>query len=88
MQISYTADFIKSYNNLSAVLRKKVDKQENFFKNNLLHPSLGIEKLIPKGRELWSIRVDRSYRIIFKFVNREQVIFIVVGHHRWIYKNL
>ena len=40
----------------------------DLFRANPFHPSLHVEKLHPKHHEVWSFRVDRAYRVIFKFV--------------------
>ncbi len=35
---------------------------------------------------MWSFRIDRSYRVLFRFADRQKVIFLTVGPHDWIYK--
>jgi proteic killer suppression protein len=67
---------------------RKAEKQERLFRFNPFYPSLHTEKLEPKGREVWSLRVDKSYRILFKFVNNKKVIFLTIGPHDWIYKRI
>jgi mRNA-degrading endonuclease RelE of RelBE toxin-antitoxin system len=88
IEIIATDEFKKLYLALPVAIRKKAQKQEKIFCQNPFHPSLHIEKLEPKGRQLWSIRVDRAYRIVFRFLDSQKVIFLVVGHHHWIYKKV
>ncbi len=86
MEIFVTAEFEERYNVLSVPIKNKARKQEKLFRQNPLHPSLHVEKLEPKNKQLWSFRVDRKYRILFRFINKDRVIFLTIGHHDWIYK--
>lgn len=86
MRIVTAAEFDKRYEKLPLAIQKKAEKQEKIFRKNPFHPSLHTEKLEPKNKELWSIRVDKSYRIIFRFVEGNTVLFLTVGPHDWIYK--
>ena len=81
-----TDEFEKQFRKLPKPVQKKALKQESLFRENPLHSSLHTEKLNPKDRELWSFRVDKNYRILFRFLNGEAVLFLAVGHHSWIYK--
>jgi len=86
LEISVTEEFKKRYAKLPLSVKRKAEKQERLFKNNPFHPSLNAEKLEPKGKQVWSFRVDRSYRILFQFLSQQKVIFLTVGPHDWIYK--
>jgi len=86
MEIFVTAEFEQQYCELPELIKKKAQKQERLFRQNPFHPSLHVEKLEPKNKQLWSFRVDRKYRILFRFINKDKVIFLTVGHHDWIYK--
>ena len=83
--IILTEEFEKRYRELLPEIQKKAEKQERFFRQNPFHPSLHTEKLYPKGKEVWSFRVDRRYRIIFRFLNNDKVLFLTIGPHSWIY---
>ena len=85
-EIFYTAEFRERYSMLPMVIQKKAEKQEKIFHQNPFHPSLHTEKLEPKGKEVWSFRIDKRYRIFFRFINRNKVLFLTVGPHDWIYK--
>lgn len=86
MRIVTATEFDKRYEKLPLTIQKKAEKQEKIFRKSPFHPSLHTEKLEPKNKELWSIRVDKSYRIIFRFVEGDTVLFLTVGPHDWIYK--
>jgi plasmid maintenance system killer protein len=59
---------------------------EEFKKRFDLLPILSTEKLGPPFEETWSFRIDRAYRVIFKFINKNKILLITCGHHSWIYK--
>lgn len=86
LEIAITDEFKRRYQELPAAIQKKAEKQEKLFRQNPFHPSLHTEKLEPKGRQVWTFRIDRKYRIIFRFAERNKVIFLTVGPHDWIYK--
>lgn len=86
MEIVYADEFVKQFKRLPKAIQKRALKQELIFKANPLHPSLNTEKLSPKLKQLWSIRVDRKYRIIFRNHPGTSVYFLAIGEHDWIYK--
>lgn len=86
-EIFYTPEFKRRYQKLPLAIQKKAERRENIFRQNPFHPLLNTEKLKPKQKEYWSFRIDKSYRIIFRF-NNKQIIFITCGHHSWIYQYL
>jgi proteic killer suppression protein len=85
MEISTTATFDKLFKDLPKSIQKKTVRKTEFFKNNPFHPSLRIEKLHPKGHEVWSFRVDISYRIVFKLIEANHAELRFIGHHNQIY---
>ena len=44
----------------------KFEKQKRLFEANPFHPSLHTEKLEPKSVGLYSFRIDKKYRAIFR----------------------
>lgn len=59
----------------------KFQKQIGFLKNNLHHPSLEVELLEPKRMRIFSFRIDRQYRAIFIFRDRDTIEIIEVNNH-------
>lgn len=86
MEIFLTEEFQKRYSELPTSVQKKAEKQEGLFRENPHYPSLHTEKLKPKKKEVWSFRIDKKYRIIFRFVDGGKVVFLTVGPHNWIYQ--
>lgn len=86
IEVFLTEEFKKRYRHLSLTIQKKAEKQEKLFRQNPFHPSLHTEKLEPKGKQVWSFRINKRYRIFFRFINGNKVFFLTVGPHDWIYK--
>lgn len=85
LNLSYTPEFKKRYQRLPQIIQEKVDKQIGFLRENPFHPSLHTEKLNPKSRQVWSFRIDRTYRGMFKFIEGDHIVLMTVGTHNWIY---
>ncbi|OIO45678.1 hypothetical protein COU05_01500 [bacterium (Candidatus Gribaldobacteria) CG10_big_fil_rev_8_21_14_0_10_37_21] len=86
IEVLVTSEFEKRYVQLPLFVQKKAEKQEQIFRENPFHSSLHTEKLEPKGKQLWSIRIDLDYRIISRFLNAKQALFLTCGHHNQIYR--
>lgn len=86
MKIEITPQFEKLYKKLPILVKRKAEKQIDYFLLDPFHPSLNVEKLAPKNKNYWSLRIDKKYRIIFNYQNQETVVFVAIGEHDWIYK--
>ncbi|MBI5401141.1 MAG: type II toxin-antitoxin system RelE/ParE family toxin [Candidatus Yonathbacteria bacterium] len=86
MEVIATAEFKALFNALSPAVKKRVVKQRDIFCKNPFYNSLNTEKLEPKNKQLWSFRVDKNYRIVFRFLENNRVLFLVVGLHQWVYR--
>lgn len=86
VRIILTKEFEVSYSELPELVQRKAEKQQELFRNNPFYPSLNTEKLSPKSNNLWSFRVDKKYRVIFRFADNDKVYFLNIGPHDWIYK--
>lgn len=63
-------------------LVKKFEKQKALFESNLLHPSLHTEKLEPKSIGLYSLRIDKKHRAIFRIRDGLVEIIHVTKHYQ------
>lgn len=88
VDIEYTPEFERRYQELSKAVQRKAEKRERLFRRHPFEPVLKTEKLEPRAKEYWSFRIDRNYRIIFRFIDSNRVIFLTCGHHHWIYRYL
>lgn len=62
-------------------LEKKFEKQMSLFTNNPFHSSLKTELLEPKKMKIWSFRIDRKYRALFIFLEKDVIEIIDVNDH-------
>ncbi len=85
--IEYGSEFIKKLKQLPNWIIQLAEKQENVFRTNPLHPSLRLHPLKGDLEELWSISLNKNYRIIFKRKDTGDILFVSIGKHD-IYKNL
>lgn len=62
-------------------IAKKFEKQMSLFEENPFHPGLKTELLEPRHMKIWSFRIDRKYRAIFIFHEKDVVEIIDVNDH-------
>jgi len=62
-------------------LEEKFKKQKEFFEQNPFYPSLNTELLEPKKMRIWSFRIDRKYRAIFIFLEKNIIEIIDINDH-------
>lgn len=80
-EIHYNENFEKLFKNLPKKIQEKAYRVEVLFRDNPFYPSLRLHKLSGKLKDLWSISVDRKYRIIFKAMKDGNILFISIGLH-------
>ncbi len=87
IKIFKTSDYKKMVARLENKDRVLLEKQEDFLLENIFHPQLHIKKLKGIGSgNVFSFRINRSYRGIFYIENDEAVLF-AVGHRKDIYES-
>jgi len=80
-EIHHNKQFEDQFQALPKRIQSKACKTERLFKENPFHPSLRLHKLKGKLAGLWSISIDKRYRIIFQPLENGVVLFISVGIH-------
>lgn len=85
IEIQTTQTFDKLFLKLPKKIQIKAAQKTELFKANPFNTSLRTEKLSPRGYDVWSFRVDISYRIVFKFISKDVAEFRFIGHHNDIY---
>lgn len=86
LSISVTQEFADQHCKLDFIVKRKLQKQESLFLKNPFHPSLHVEKLEPRQRAIWSFRVDKKYRVLFRFLEENHVVLLTIGPHDWVYR--
>lgn len=79
--IHYNKDFETQFLAIPQIIQRKACKAEKLFRDNPFHPSIRLHKLKGKLNGLWSISIDRKYRIIFKPLDDGIILFISIGTH-------
>ena len=82
---SFERKFTTYKENLSQKQLKKLREKIIIFKNNPFDPCLKTHKLKGKLKDYWVFTISYSYRIIFRFLDKERIFFIDIGDHS-IYK--
>lgn len=62
-------------------LSAKWEKAKNLFEMNSRHPSLNVELMEPRWHGIFSFRIDRKYRALFFFDDREIEVFKITNHY-------
>ena len=66
-------------------LYKKVQKQLTIFQKNSRHSSLRLHRIIREVKNVWSISINKSYRMLY--VDEENMYyFFDIGTHDEVYK--
>lgn len=77
--------------NASKLFKKDVNFKKKFiekiklFEIDPFNPLLKTHKLSGKLQEYWSFRVNYDIRLIFKFINENEVLLIEIGTHDEVY---
>ncbi len=84
--ILYTTKFQRSYKRLSAEIKATTEKTEPVIRANIFDPRLKTHKLSGKLKDLWSLSITPSNRIIFEFLGDSnegmEILLHDIGDHR------
>jgi mRNA-degrading endonuclease RelE of RelBE toxin-antitoxin system len=79
MRIELTRRADKDYRGLSQQLRRQVDKQFEYLRENLRHPSLEAKKY-GGSDNVWQGRVNRDYQFCFRIADDTYRILMIIPH--------
>lgn len=86
MQVDVSSRFKKSFRKLHSFIQEKaILRMKIFEESNGRDPRLDVHKLHGKKKEEWAYSVDRSYRIIFIFLENNRVLYTNIGTHNELY---
>lgn len=79
---SFTSpSFENSLDKLEKKIQETAMRKIAVFENNFLHPSLRAHKLHGELSRFWAFSVTKSYRILFKFLKDNEVVYCDIGDH-------
>lgn len=81
MKIFITSKFEKAYKKLPVFLKDRSKEREKIFRNNPFDKRLKTHKLKGKYNNYWSFSISGSHRIMFEFLEKDEVVFMNVGDH-------
>jgi len=84
-KIHYTSCYLKNYAKLPQYVQNIQDKKEQWFRANPFDIRLETHGLQGDLKGFYSYSVTRSHRVLFRFINNNEVIFYEIGTHE-IYK--
>jgi addiction module RelE/StbE family toxin len=88
IRIAWDKGFRKIYTRKvrnDALLKKRFWKAMELFSRNPFHPRLRTHKLSGKLEGLWAFTVAYDCRVVFKFLNGDEVLLVDVGGHEEVY---
>ncbi|OGI94527.1 hypothetical protein A3A03_02410 [Candidatus Nomurabacteria bacterium RIFCSPLOWO2_01_FULL_40_18] len=81
MKIAYTAYFLKLLNKLELDLKNEVVEKIELFKDKNNHKNLNVHKLHGKFAGSYSFYINYKIRVVFEYINKEEVAMLLVGSH-------
>lgn len=82
-----TPQFEKDFLELPGEIQSKTKRKIKLFESDCFCKILKTHKLKGAIKNFWSFSVDNNYRVIFRFLPRQEVIYYRIGSHK-IYEEL
>lgn len=80
-KIHITSEFEKSFYKLPVYIQKLAEKKDKWFRKDAFDLRLHTHKLKGELENYWSYYINRQYRILFRFINDNEVIYYDIGTH-------
>ena len=80
-RIFYDSDFVKNVKKLPPQIRDKLKESELIFRIDPFSPQLKTHKLHGKMKNYYAFSINYKYRVIFKLVEKNIVVFVSIGTH-------
>jgi addiction module RelE/StbE family toxin len=79
--VHYTPRFLKSLSKLPHRIKQPVEQKDKIFRHNPFDVQLHTHKLKGELTGIWSYSVNYNYRILFRFIDKESVMYYDIGTH-------
>ncbi len=79
--VHYTPHFLKSFQKLPASIQALAKQKDELFYKNPFDSRLRTHKLSGELSCAWAYSVNYSYRVIFRFLKDDEVIYYDIGTH-------
>jgi mRNA-degrading endonuclease YafQ of YafQ-DinJ toxin-antitoxin module len=77
--IHYHPDLLSKFQKLPTYIQDLAKKKERWFIANPYDPRPKIHKLKGELKDLWAYSINRDYRVLFRFISSEEVIYYDIG---------
>lgn len=81
LKIHITSEFEKSFLKLPLYIQKLAEKKDRWFRIDAFDKRLRTHKLKGELQGYWSYYITYQYRILFRFLNKNEVIYYDIGTH-------
>ena len=79
MKVRLTDKAVKQYEHLPKILQNKADKQFDYLRIDIRHPSLHAKKY-QEASGIWQGRIDKSWRFYFYIIEPDYIIISIITH--------
>ena len=86
MTLRYTDHFLKNARILPTAQQKKPAKLLELLEKAPYHPLLLTKPLAHELAGLYSFRITRDWRVVFRFESSEEIVLLDVNHRKDIYR--
>lgn len=67
-------------------LYKRIEQKIALFESSPRHPSLRIHKLSGLLDDFWSVSINRSLRMVYRYMKKDEAYFVDLGTHDEVYR--
>lgn len=85
MQINFSRQFVKQFDKLGISQKNKFDQRFGLWREDPLDQRLRDHALRGKYEGCRSINITGDLRAIYKFVSKDDVLFVAIGTHSQLY---
>lgn len=81
LKVHSTSEFEKSYRKIPRHIQDLAEKKDKWFRNDAFDVRLHTHKLKGELEGYCSYYINRQYRILFRFINANEVVYYDIGTH-------
>ena len=86
VRVHYSDHFLKYTSRLPREPQAKLARLTVFLRENPYHPLLHTKPLSGDMAGLYSFRITREFRVLFKFLSPDEIMLLDVGDRKFIYR--
>ena len=85
-KIRATSHFARQFKRLSPAIQEIAEARERIFRADAFDPRLRTHKLSGRLKDVWAFSVTYEVRIVFEFLEADEVAFHSIGPHEIVYE--